>query len=150
MANPKYGKNMLLITSYWGNADTFKLIPIADDCPYAEVIYDPATTLLVVISKIEKENFQMVIKLDSDGNPIQAKKPKANGKPYAEQRSRLNTLQEYYLPEKEEQEEFVKSFAVNADSFDFKRFMKDLDAPDIMQSEQTLSLVDENGLPLKK
>jgi hypothetical protein len=150
MANPKYGQNMLLITSYWGNADTFKLIPITDDCPYAEVIYDPATTLLVVISKIQKENFQMVIKLDSDGNPIQAKKPKANGKPYAEQRSRLNTLQEYYLPEKEEQEEFVKSFAINADTFDFKKFMKDLEAPDIMTSVLTLSLVDENGLPLKK
>lgn len=150
MANPKYGQNMLLITSYWGSSDTFKMIPITEDCPYAEVIYDPATTLLVVISKIQKENFQMVIKLDSDGNPIQAKKPKSNGKPYAEQRSRLNTLQEYYLPDEKEQKEFVKSFAVNAGYFDYEKFMKDLNKPDIMKSEQTLSLVDEKGMPLTK
>lgn len=150
MANPKYGQNMLLITSYWGNADTFKLIPVVDECPYAEVIYDPATTLLVVISKIQKENFQMVIRLDNDGNPIQAKRPKTNGKPYAEQRSRLNTLQEYYIPEVEEQEEFIKTFAVNADKFDFKKFFVDPEKPDLMKAEQNLTLVDENGMPLKK
>lgn len=150
MAKENYGQNMLLITSYWGNADTFKMIPITEDCPYAEVIYDPATTLLVVISKIQKENFQMVPKLDSDGNSIQAKKPKQNGKPFAEQRSRLNVLQEYYLPNEEEQESFIARFAVNANDFDYKKFMRDPNKPDIMKAEQTLSLVDDKGMPLKK
>ena len=37
----KYGKNMLLITSYWGDKDTFKMIPLTEDCPYSEVIYVP-------------------------------------------------------------------------------------------------------------
>lgn len=152
MAKTEFGKNMLLITSYWGNVDTFKMIPLTEDCPYAEVIYDPATTLLVVISKIVKENFQMVPTLDKDGNLVKAKNPKSNGKPFAEQRSRLNTLQEYYLPNEEEQKSFIQMFAVNAGSYDYEKFIKEASnksEPALFKPEK-LSLVDENGMPLVK
>ena len=144
MAKKEIGQNMLLVTSYWGNADTFKMIPLTEDCPYAEVIYDPATTLLVVISKIVKENFQMVPTLDKDGNLVKAKSPKTNGKPFAEQRSRLNTLQEYYLPNAEEQRNFIKMFATNSESYDYEKFIEagNKSEPSIHKVEK-LSLVDE-------
>ena len=51
-----YGNNMLIISAIWNKADTFKLIPITKMCPYSEVIYDPLTSLLVVISNNTKEN----------------------------------------------------------------------------------------------
>lgn len=157
----KADKNMLLITSYWGKYDTVKMIPTSLDCPYAEVIYDPATTLLVVISKIQKENFQMVPRLDDDGNEMPCKKPRGNGKKIKEARSRLNTLQEYYLIERDEQIEFINRFAINADDFDFMKYMRDVKqemaeaaiaaaGPAEVPGKAAMSLVDKNGKPLAK
>ena len=145
-----YGKNMLLITSYWGEADTFKLIPVNNDCPYIEVIYDPTTTLLVVISKLGKENFQMVPRLDDNGSPIRSNKPKENGKPYKEQRTTIKVLQEYYLVEKKEQDAFIKSFAVNADKFDYAKYMRDIEkeAKKGKKKEDKGSIVDKEGIPM--
>ena len=62
-----YGQNMMLISTYLGKGNTSKMIPVTDDCPFAEVINYHTTTLLVVISKIKKENiqqkfFQIVLK----------------------------------------------------------------------------------------
>lgn len=36
-----HGKNMLLLTTYFGQAKTFKMMPINRECPYMEVVYDP-------------------------------------------------------------------------------------------------------------
>ena len=52
--NNNFGKNMLMFTTHWGEQETFKLMPVTTDCPYSEVIYDPSTTLLVVIGKTKK------------------------------------------------------------------------------------------------
>lgn len=157
----KADKNMLLITSYWGQNDTVKMIPTSIDCPYSEVIYDPSTSLLVVISKIQKENFQMVSKLDEDGNEILAKKPRQNGKNIKEIRTKMNTLQEYYIIEQEEQIAFIEMFAVNALSFDFRKYMV-VDKPNELQQmaekaaknakaeKSNLKLVDKKGKPLVK
>jgi hypothetical protein len=145
----QYGNNMRLFTSYWGDADTFKLMPVTDDCPYAEVIYDPSTTLLVVISKLQKDNFQTVPRLDEDGTPIKAKKPKLNGIPHKEQRIVMSVLQEYYIVNKEEQEEFIKDFAINASSFPYSKYLRDLDEEANITPIKQPTLVNEKGLPLK-
>ena len=151
MAKTEHGSNMLLITSYWGNNETMKLIPLVDECPYTEVIYDPTTALLVVISKIQKENLQMVPRLDEDGNSIQSKKPKANGKPMKEVRTRLSTLQEYYIIEKEEQEAFLKMFAVNHATYNSKKFFDLGDKePDTLYKPEAMPLLDATGVPLTK
>ena len=120
-----YGNNMLLITSYWANADTFKLIPIVEECPYTEVIFDRSTGLLVVISKISKENYQLMPRLDDNGNHMKSNKPKENGKPYKERRETIRVFQEYYIVEKKEQIAFIESFATNAKTFKFKPFMEE-------------------------
>tara|TARA_R100001015_G_C4601312_1_gene156261 strand:+ start:445 stop:936 length:492 start_codon:yes stop_codon:yes gene_type:complete len=127
------GNNMMLVTGYWQNTDTFKMIPITEDCPYSEVIYDPNTTLLVVISKIAKTNFQMIPRLDDNGNQVRATKKKENGNPFKEQRTTIDVFTEYYIVEKEEQESFVDLFACNSESYDYKKFMKETEkkAPDM-------------------
>jgi hypothetical protein len=140
-----YGKNMKLFTSYWGDKDTFKLMAVNNDCPFMEVIYDPSTTLLVVMSNQSKQNYQMLAKLDDDGNQVACKKPKANGKPFKEQRVLMDVLQEYYIIDPVEQEAFINEFAVNADTYNYKRFLRDMDKePSVMQVEKP-SIVSENG-----
>ena len=58
-------------------------------------------------------------------------------------------MQEYYITEKEEQVEFIKEFAVNAESYDYQRFMRDLDEENkaVFVPEQP-GLLDDKGLPL--
>lgn len=144
------GKNMLLYTTYWGEATTFKMLPVSEDCPFAEVIYDPSTTLLVVISKIQKENFQNVPRLDEDGEIIKAKKPKQNGKAFKEQRILMPVLQEYYITEKTEQEDFIKMFGINVATFNYSMFLRDMDKEPLIMPAESTPLVDAQGISLKK
>ena len=46
-----------------------------------------------------------------------------NGKQYKEERKSLETFTEHYISENKEIEEMVKEHAINADSFDFKKYM---------------------------
>lgn len=144
-----YGKNMKLFTSYWGDKTTFKMMPIVEECPFTEVIYDPATTLLVVISKQKHQKFQMMERIDENGNPIPTKKPKMNGKPWAEQRLVLEVLQEYYIIDKEEQKNFINEFSINAESFDYLKFMKDVEANETIYKPETQGILDATGTPMK-
>jgi hypothetical protein len=150
MTKANYGQNMLLITSYWGDKDTFKLMPLFQDCPYSEVIYDPSSSMLVVISKDSKEQFQTIPRLDEDGSMVKAKKPKTNGKAHKEQRVTMNILTEHYVVEKDEQESFIKAFAVNAEEYDYSKFLRDMDKEPTIMSVETPGLVDGTGNPLVK
>ena len=141
-------KTMHLFTSSWGNVETFKMMPITQDAPFAEVIYDPSTTLLVVVSKIQKHNFHFVPKLDDDGNIIAAKRTNMNGRTYKEQRVAMPVLQEYYIEKREEQIQFVEMFADNAGYYDFKSYLRDLSQEKIMAPEKP-SIVDAQGMPVK-
>jgi len=149
MSKTTYGQNMLLITSYWGDKDTFKLMPISNDCPYSEVIYDGSTTMLVVISKDSKEQFQTVPRLDEDGSMQKAKKPKQNGKPYKEQRLTMSILTEHYIVEKEEQEAFIKSFAVNAEEYNYDKYLRNMDKEPTIAAVEKPGLVDQHGMAIK-
>lgn len=143
----EYGKNMRLYTSYWGESKTFKLMPVVESCPYVEAIYDPLTDMLVVISKNQKQNLQLVPRLDENGNKVKSTKPKQNNIPYKEQRVTMDVLQEHYLIDREEQENFLMKFAVNMDSYDYEHFFKK-DEAELVIPEAT-PLVDDKGVPLK-
>jgi hypothetical protein len=118
------GANMLLVSSYWGENKSFKIIPLSNDCPYTEGMYDPTTNILVVIGKDKKNSLHMVVKLDDNGDPMEMKgKPRKNGKNYKEERKTVETYQEYYILEKDEQENFIRMFCINHDAFDYKKFM---------------------------
>ena len=116
--------NMLLITSNWGPAKTFKMIPITKDCPYNEVIFDVQSKTLAIIGRESKESFHMVPKLTDVGDVMRLKLgKKENGKDYAEERKALVTFYEYYITEKEEIEDFIAKFAVNAGSYDYMQYI---------------------------
>jgi len=117
---------MIIVSSYWGESKTFKLIPVTQDCPYVECMYDPTTNILVAIGKERKNSLHMVTKLDDNGDAIELKlKSRKNGKNYKEERKTIETFQEYYILEKEEQNEFIKAFAINHATYDFGKYMVD-------------------------
>jgi len=44
-------QTMMLISSNVGEDKSFRLIPTALDCPYAEIVYDTSKELLVIFGK---------------------------------------------------------------------------------------------------
>ena len=121
--------NMLLITSSWGPAKTFKMIPISKDCPYNECIFDVQQKVLAIISKESKESLHMLPKLNEQGDVSRLKiGKKENGKDYAEERKALVTFYEYYMEDRAEIEKFILHFAVNCSDFNYKQYM-DLEVP---------------------
>lgn len=121
----EYGKNMMLFTSFWGEDKTFRMMPINQDCPFVEVIYNPAVATLVVIGKLKKEQFQFIPVLDDDGELVRCKKPKTNGKTYREKQTRIELLQEYYILDYTEQKEFIEKFGINSENF--IKYLRDID-----------------------
>jgi hypothetical protein len=115
--------SMRLITSNWGPAKTFKMIPITRECPYNEVIFDVNTKVLAIISKESKESFHMMPKLTDTGDVMRLKLgKKENGKDYAEERKALVTFYEYYIETKDEIVDFVMTVAEN-NNFDFQQYI---------------------------
>ena len=123
------GKNMLLIKSAYMKQNSFSLIPVSNDCPYMEVMFDPAHCMLVPIGKTKKETFRMMTKVNADGDPIRLKTPKVDpktGQPvkmYKEERVKFEALSEYYINDIEDIKLFIELFAINSDNFDYKSFL---------------------------
>tara|TARA_B100001287_G_C22398564_1_gene396746 strand:+ start:137 stop:550 length:414 start_codon:yes stop_codon:yes gene_type:complete len=118
------GKNMMLVTSSFRGAKSFNLMPVSNDSPYVEAMFDPSSGILAVIGKTSKQSFHMVPRLDDNGQPQRLKVPnKTTGKTVKEQRISQETFSEFYITEKEEIENFINIFAINAESFDYGQFM---------------------------
>ena len=124
MTTPSAYGSMTAISSVWGNNKTFRMLPVDNNCPYLECIYDPETKILVVISKTSKQSYHMLPTLDENGDAVTPKRPRANGKPVKEERRLVETYQEYYVIVNEEIYDFLSKVAVNADTFDFKTFVE--------------------------
>jgi len=148
-----YGANMLLFTTFWGQHKTFKLMPINQECPYMEVIYDPTVQMMVAMSKTMKENYEMLPKLDDDGEFIATKKAKVNGRKIKEERRLMSVPQEFYLIERDEQEAFIKTFAVNADEYNYKQYLDIVPKGEsaILKPVEpaSASILDANGKPMQ-
>ena len=123
-AKNQIGKNMMLVTSSFRNVKSFNLIPLTQDCPYTEAMYDPASGILACITKVRKQSFHMVPRLDDNGQPQRLKAPnKETGKVHKEQRVTVDTFSEFYITEKSEIENFMALFAVNFTEFDYKQYL---------------------------
>jgi hypothetical protein len=121
------GQNMMLVTSSFRNAKSFTLIPVSNDSPYVEAMYDPASGILAVISKVMKQSYHMVAKLDEDGQPMRLKNPNPQtGKTVKEERRLVDTFSEFYLSDALDIEQFIHLFAINAATFDYKAFFVEL------------------------
>jgi hypothetical protein len=117
-------KSMMLITSNWGPYKSFKAIPLNADCPFMEAIFDPSSKILAVISKHSKQSYHMLPKLDDNGDPMKLKLAKReNGKDFREERRLIETYAEYYVSERSEIETFLNGFCLNADSYDYIKYL---------------------------
>jgi|TARA_R110002073_G_scaffold300425_2_gene467775 hypothetical protein len=126
MAN-QIGQNMMLVNSTFRNAKSFTLIPVSNDSPYVEAMFDPASGILAVISKVMKQSYHMVPKLDDNGEPMRLKTPNPQtGKTVKEERRLVDTFSEFYLSDKADIDTFIHTFAVNADHFKVEEFFVDL------------------------
>ena len=126
MAN-QIGQNMMLVNSTFRNTKSFTLIPVSLDSPYTEAMFDPASGILAVISKVMKQSYHMVPKLDDDGQPQRLKNPNPQtGKTYKEERRLVDTFSEFYLSDRADIETFIHMFAINADNFNVEEFFVDL------------------------
>jgi hypothetical protein len=114
---------MMLVQATWNEKQTFRLIPIADTCPYVECIFDPDTKVFVIISKLSKTTLHMLPKLDDNGDPIAVKSARPNGRTFREERHKIEVFQEFYVEDKTAMEEIIKLFAFNAKKFDYKKFL---------------------------
>jgi hypothetical protein len=131
--------SMVIITSTWGKSKTFKLIPTEINCPYNECIFDPEAKVLALIGKEKKQSMHMLPKLNEFGD-LQTLKigKRPNGKDYAEERKTIDTFYEYYIEDINEVEDFIRAFCINADSFDYKKYLESVstktDGPTILTS----------------
>ena len=117
----------MLISSAFRGVKSFSMIPVTQDCPYVEAMFDPTSGILAVISKVKKQAMHMVPRLDENGQPIRLKSPNMEaGKTVKEQRVQIETFSEIYITEKEEILQFIYMFAVNAEQFDVAPFFVDV------------------------
>jgi hypothetical protein len=114
---------MMLVQATWQEKQTFRMIPIADSCPYVECIFDPDTKVFVIISKQTKQSLHMLPKLDDNGDPMQIKNVRPNGRNFREERHKIEVFQEFYVEDKTAVEDLIKLFAVNAKKFDYTQFL---------------------------
>ena len=118
------GQNMMLVNSAFRNAKSFTLIPVSNDSPYVEAMFDPSSGVLAVISKVMKQSYHMVPKLDDTGQPVRLKTPNQQTcKTHKEERRLVDTFSEFYLQDKDDIELFINMFAINAEQFDYNSFL---------------------------
>lgn len=118
---------MMLVNSAFRNAKSFTMIPVSLDSPYTEALYDPSSGILAVVSKVMKQSYHMVARLDDNGDPMRLKTPnKQTGKTVKEERRLVDTFSEFYLQDKVDIETFIQMFAVNADTFDYQQYFIDV------------------------
>ena len=126
-------KTMMLVESTWQDTKTFKMIPVSNDCPYVECIYDPSSKVFVLIGKITKTSLHMLPKLDEYGKAI------SGNRGAKQERRSIDTFQEYYIENEKDIKELVKMFAVNASKFDIAKFLEK--AP----NKPSIAAVADNG-----
>lgn len=126
-------KTMMLVESTWQDTKTFKMIPVSNDCPYVECIYDPSSKVFVLIGKITKTSLHMLPKLDEYGKAV------SGNRGAKQERRSIDTFQEYYVENEKDIKELVKMFAVNASKFDVAKFLEK--AP----NKPSIAAVADNG-----
>jgi hypothetical protein len=124
-------KTMMLVQSTWQEKQTFRMIPIADSCPYVECIMDPETKVFVVISKITKQSLHMLPRMDDNGDPMFTKTTRPNGRQIKEERHKIEVFQEFYIEDKIAIKDLIHFFAVNAKTFDYEAFMIKTEVEDL-------------------
>ena len=123
-------KTMMLYTTATNGEKTFSLMPLHESCPFNEAIYMPKLEALAVLGKSTRDTFTMIERLDENGNPTgQTGKGSELDKPKM-QRVQMSTPWEYFIHEKSEIRDFIFTNAVNAETFEFQKYMTTLEVVD--------------------
>ena len=117
-------KTMLLYSTATGSVKTFGMMPLSTDCPFNEAIYMPTLEALAVLGKSTRDTFTMMERLDENGNPTQQTGKGADPTKAKMQRTQISSPWEYFIHEKDEITNFVKTNAVNHETFDFQQYIK--------------------------
>lgn len=120
-------KTMMLYTTATNGDKTFSLMPLNDSCPFNEAIYMPKLEALAVLSKSTRDTFTMVERLDENGNPVGQTGKGAKSEEAKMQRVQIASPWEYFIHEKNEIRDFVYANAINADTFEFQKYMTTLE-----------------------
>ena len=110
-------KSMMLVNSIWNEKPTFKMMPISNECPYVECIFDPDSNIFVVISKTKKTTLHMLPQLDDYGQRVTGNKGAKQG------RHKMEVFQEYYIDNIDDMKNIINIFSKNSDSFNYDRFL---------------------------
>lgn len=106
--------SMFIYSTDWYGQKSFRMLPLTEECPFNEVIFDPKTRVLAVISKDQKEKPQMLPKLNDKGQVIPLKNHANPAEAsYVEERRMLDTYYEYYIDSMEDIKAFISIFAFN-------------------------------------
>ena len=103
--------------------NNFSGIPVDNDSPFVEIVWDPVRKNLAIISKTKKESFHFMPKLKGNGAPLPNNdKDTAAMMPYQQERLLIETFHEYYITDKKEIIDFLEKTAIN--TFAFEKFLK--------------------------
>ncbi len=122
---------LFLYTSEWRDKPTFKALPVSQDSPFLEIIYDTHSKGLHVVLKFTNKTLQFVPKIDKFGDLISLKSPRKfrnQDSRAAEERIEISRPAEYFIENREEIENFIKRFCENEEDFQTV-YTKFLDAP---------------------
>jgi hypothetical protein len=115
----------MIYKSGWGTETeffpTFKMLPVTQDCPFNEVLFDPKSKILAIVGKEKKQAYRMLPKLNDKGKQVVAME---RGVPVeVQERKLMENFYEYYLEEIEDIEYFINKFAINSKDFNWMSFI---------------------------
>jgi len=111
----------MIYSTDWYGSRTFRMLPITQDCPFNEALYDTTTKVLAIISKEHKEKPQMLPKLNYTGmttavyggtNPEHGS-ISVGGSYSPEERVIMDTYFEYFIDDLKDIKAFINLFAIN-------------------------------------
>lgn len=116
--------NMLIVNGVFKEANTFRLIPLTDDCPYVEMIYDVPGRALFLVNKVVKDTIDYIEKIDNKGHIVFTKVKEVTEYKQVPAVERCIVRVNYNTTIINEQEiiTIVELFARNSDTFDYKSF----------------------------
>lgn len=123
--------DFFLYTSNWRGKPTFKALPVREDAPFIELIYDTFDKVLYVVLKLSNRTLQFLPKIDKYGDLIEMKSPRKFRNVEsraAEERVEISRYTEFTIEKREEIEVFLKRFCENEENFR-EVYFKFLDAP---------------------
>ena len=113
-------QTMLAVNDTWDEKESFRLIPLTDECPFVEVLYDPNEKVLALLSKHKKNTFKFIPRVNEKQEYVTTKK---DGQIIpAMDRKLIEYFNETFIKDKQDIKNLLKLLVINQD-FDFDKFL---------------------------